>query len=169
MNIKGERLLTWLDEQEASLSAAQADQVEGSAAFHRFAGALTMLQRIRANLPSMSTDRTPISKLSTPTKLKVRRRSPDTSWEAAYAQTPEKSQRLYRAIYYALSRFGPLNDDELRVKLRPIINSYGYAPEGVTMRRGELVKADWVRATDERRPGDSGSPMTVWEAIPDAE
>lgn len=165
MKLDGDRLLHWLDEQEAGLRSTREDLEDGSAAAHRVDGGLTILSRVRANLPSMSAERTPVSKIEAPTKLKVRRRSPDTSWAAAYEQTPEKSQRLYRAIYYALTKFGPMTDDELRVKLANVIRTYGYAPEGVTMRRGELVKADWVRATDERRPGDSGSLMTVWEAL----
>lgn len=110
---------------------------------------------------------TPMKDIDVPTKLKVRAQASGTSWEAAYEQTKGKSQILYQAIYRALTRRGPMTDDQIRVTVRPVTDAHGFAPESVTMRRGELVKAGWVRATGERRAGDSGSPMQVWEAVPE--
>lgn len=111
---------------------------------------------------------TPIKDIDVPTKLKVRRNAPGTSWEAAYAQSAGKSRVLYEAIYSALWAHGPQTDDEIRKTIREVMTSWKFANESVTMRRGELVKAGWVRATGTRRPSDVGASMMVWEAIPAA-
>lgn len=195
--IDGERFEAWLREQQASLIQSaqerhQADDERDSegnvihldpTALRMDGGAANLfviLNSLRnfetrparsghrmGSAASQGADRTPIGELDVPTRLRVGRHSPGTSWAAAYMQTPEKTQHLFRAIYFALTKFGPMNDDEIRHRIKPITDRYNYAPEGVTMRRSELMKAGWVRSSGERRRGDSRALMTVWEAVPE--
>lgn len=124
-----------------------------------------LLAQARTQAQEAQEPREPISTLKVPVRTKVRVNAAGTSWEAAYAQTPEKSQKLYRAIYLILTRAGPCTDDELRARLERINFVHSYT--GVTKRRGELTEAGWVRATAERRVSQYGGTMTVWEAVPE--
>lgn len=174
--LDADRFRARLEEMQESLTQSARERHEADGADDptalRMDGGVANLHLLLTQLHHFEVDpskpkQTPIKDIRVPDKLKVRRRAPGTSWEAAHAQTSERSQPLYKAIYLVLSRKGPMNDDELRRVLAPVLEKYSYAPEGVTMRRGELVKAGWVRATDLRRSGDSGALMTVWEAVPE--
>lgn len=164
MKIDGDRLLEWISTQEASLRESQAvlELMEGPG-YQRIEGALTMLKRIREQLPSMSEQPKPIREMSTPTKHKLRRRDPMTSFSAALSQTPEKSQGLYMAIRAILER-KPLTDEELV----DLFQSRGKSvtPSGVRSRRAELAEAGWVRDSGEKRDTKTGHPSIVWEAVP---
>lgn len=83
--------------------------------------------------------------------------------EALNAIVSAKAADKYRAIVEALKP-GAATDDELRARLRE--NGRGMVPGTVTAYRGDLARAGWVRHTGERRIGDSGSSMRVWELAP---
>jgi hypothetical protein len=97
----------------------------------------------------------------------VRPDMPWTSWMAARQQNKTSTGALYQAIMLTLEKAGPSTDDELRARMASFLDKRGYSPESVTMRRGELRDAGWVMDAGERRPGDSGSLMTVWARVPD--
>lgn len=97
--------------------------------------------------------------------IRARTTDPNTSKVAASMQSSDKSGRLYRAIIAALGRFGPLTDDELRIKLKPFLDAHNYAQESVTKRRGELRDSGIVRDSGETRKSDVGAPMKVWELV----
>lgn len=163
MKIDGDRLLTWLDEQEAGLRAARAEHAEGSPAYHSLGGGLTVISIVRTNLPSLAAGRKPVSESHTPTKAKVRHRDPATSLQAALSQTPDKTRMLYTTIYAILERSARTDEE-----LLDIFQQAGKAvtPSGVRSRRAELTEAGWVRDSGERRDTKAGHPSIVWEAVP---
>ena len=164
MKIDGERLLEWITTQEASLRAAQEDlAAEDGVGFQRIVGAITSLKKIREQLPSMSERRKPIREISVPTKHKLRRNDPSTSFSAALSQSPEKSRGLYMAIHAILERKA-LTDEELV----GIFEEAGkeVTPSGVRSRRAELTDAGWLRDSGQKRDTKSGHPSIVWEAVP---
>lgn len=187
--IDGERFETWLREQQASLiqSAQERHQADDErdedgnvthpdpTALRMDGGAANMgvILRVLHNFERRA-DRTgqsiqgrvPMAEIRAPARAKVRRHDPGTSWEAATMQSPEKSQRLYRAIYRLLMALGPMTDDELRESMDARGFEYS-AAESVTKRRGELRDAGWVIATDERRRSQDGGTMIVWAAVPE--
>lgn len=126
---------------------------------------LEMLPRFEVTAASAA-PQTPIKKISVEPKQLVHRNDPGTSWEAAMLQLSEKRQRVYRAIYLVLTHFGPQTDHEVHQILKN--RNFPHTWSGVVTRRGELVKAGWVRATDQKRLTENGSPATVWEAVPEA-
>lgn len=109
--------------------------------------------------------RTPIERIRVSPSHKVRRHALGTSWEAAYSQTPEKSRRMYLAIYRLLSRLGPMTDYELRDAMKE--RNFSHSWSGVSARRNDLVQAGWVRATGEKRLSPNGAPAFIWEAVPE--
>ncbi len=178
--LDGDRLLGWLESQKASLiESAKArhdadDELDAEGnVIHQDPTALRMdggaanLFLIINSLHSfeVTEPRTPISEINLPAVSKVRRRDPQTSFEAATAQTAEKSQRLYTAIYRVLSRRS-LTDDELIAALERSA-PFSVTPSGVRSRRKELVQAGWVHDTGLQRPSTAGKPSTVWEAVPE--
>lgn len=93
----------------------------------------------------------------------VRRNDGDTSWESALLAVRESSRAVYESIYWALRADGPMTDDELRASLAA--RGSNLVKESVTKRRGDLKERFWVRDTGLRRPGITGRPMIVWEAV----
>lgn len=180
--IDGERFEVWLRETQATLieSARERHQAddEGEHQDHtalRMDGGVANLHVILntlRNFEHSSRPRTmvvgqiPMADIRPPTREKVRRHDPGTSWEAATLQSPEKSQRLYLAIYRLLVAIGPMTDDEIRTAMDHRGFDYS-AAESVTKRRGELRDAGWVVATDVRRRSQDGGTMIVWEAVPE--
>jgi hypothetical protein len=91
----------------------------------------------------------------------ARRTDPPTSWMAARLAEPRSGTN--RALALALLRErGPQTDFELAT-------ASGLQQTTIGKRRGELVAAGFVRATDLRRRSPSGAWAIVWEAIPPAE
>jgi hypothetical protein len=171
--IDGERLEAWLTEQQASLiqSARErhaADGADDHTALRMDGGVASMGVVLSSlhNFTVGATRRTPIDDIAVDARLKVRKRDPGTSWEAASGQSSEHSRKLYRAIYILLSKVGPMTDHELRNEMTRRSFDFG-SEEGVTKRRGELVEAGWVQATKERRKSQHGKNMIVWEALPE--
>jgi hypothetical protein len=103
-------------------------------------------------------------KVAVPVHTKVRRNALGTSWEAAYAQTPEKSQKLFQAIYRVLTIRGPQTDEELHDILTT--SGFKHTVSGLRARRSELRDMGWVAASGEKRPSENDMPMTVWKAVP---
>jgi hypothetical protein len=175
-DLSREKLLTYAAGQMEMLNedirARQQDDPDDDTA-KRMAGGSAALGQLILGINSGWFDledwpRVPVSKISPEVKTKVRRRAPGTSFEAALSQTPEKSQRLYAAIMLVLSKKPQgCTDDELRGYMAKFLEKYGLAPESVTMRRGELRDAGWVRDTGTKRPSDLGASMIVWEAVPE--
>lgn len=163
MKIDGDRLLAWLDDQEAALRSTLEDLESTSVAAQRVEGGLTILRRVCANLPSMTSGRKPVAESHTPTKAKVRRRDPSTSLQAALSQTPDKTRMLYTTIYAVLERKA-MTDEELLSLFQS--NGKAVTPSGVRSRRSELAEAGWVRDSGERRDTKAGHPSIVWEAVP---
>lgn len=163
MKIDGDRLLAWLDEQEAALRSTREGYDSSNPAYHSIGGGLVIIRSIRANLPSMSGDRKPVAESHTPTKAKVRRRDPSTSLQAALSQTPDKTRMLYTAIYAVLERKA-MTDEELLSLFQD--RGKAVTPSGVRSRRSELAEAGWVRDSGERRDTKAGHPSIVWEAVP---
>lgn len=162
------RVLEFLSDQIGELQreadAADTDQQDNM----RFLGMAEGLTRMQSAIERGYFDRA----RSTPKPhSKVSPRSPGTSWEAAREQNLTKATPLYSAIMLVLGDRGPgpSTDDELRKALTSFLERKGYSPESVTMRRGELRDAGWIIDSGERRPGDSGSPMTVWAVAPPEE
>jgi hypothetical protein len=148
------RMLEFLTEQIEELQREPAE---------RYSHMAEGLQRVQSAIERGYFDRA----RSTPKPhSKVAQRAPGTSWAAARAQNPAKAAPLYDGIMLVLER-KPCTDDELRLLMASFLERKGYSPESVTMRRGELRDAGWVIDTGERRPGDSGSPMTVWSVAPE--
>lgn len=164
MKIDGERLLEWINTQEASLreSKETLESLEGPG-YQRIEGALTILKKIREQLPSMSERPKPIREMKVPTAHKVRRRDPSTSLQAALSQTPDKSRMLYSTIYSVLERQAMTDEELLAIfhKARKVVT-----PSGVRSRRAELAEAGWLRDSGERRDTQAGHPAIVWEAVP---
>ena len=172
--IDGERLERWLRDTQTTLidSARERREADGEEdpTVLRMDGGIANLHIVLTSLWNFEYTaagrRTPMDKISVPVKLKVRPHDPQTSWLAATDQSPERSQRLYRAIYLLLTKVGPMTDDELRQEMDRRGFNY-HAAESVTKRRGELRDAGWVRATDLRRKSQDGGTMIVWEAVPE--
>lgn len=173
LTIDGERLEAWLRAQQASLiqSARErhADDGPDDPTALRMDGGAASMGVVLGQLQNFAVGarhRTPIGDISVDAPLKVRKRDPGTSWEAASDQSSEHSRKLYRAIYILLSKVGPLTDHELRNEMTKRNFDFG-SEEGVTKRRGELVEAGWVEATKERRKSQHGKNMIVWKALPE--
>lgn len=97
---------------------------------------------------------------------KVRANDPNTSWEAASAQTPERVSRTKKAILLLLAD-GPRTDDELSAaysRLSTVEQDYKpVTPQAIRTSRHALEQAGLVTANPE--PGRSmyGNPSTRWE------
>lgn len=91
----------------------------------------------------------------------VRRRDPDTSWEAASRQTEGNRARLQRRIYARLLVDGPMTHEELHELL------WFESPSGVRSRCSELVEAGWVVDSGERGRTATGGSSIMWRAVTD--
>lgn len=125
-----------------------------------------LIEKLQTNLSiavALLKPQEPVADIRVPTGAKVRHNSPQTSWEAAYEQTPEKSQKLYRAIYRVLTIRGNMNDHELHLALEKA--GFPHTVSGMRTRRKELVTAGWVTGTPEKRPSENDMPSIVWTAV----
>lgn len=122
-----------------------------------------VLQALRNFEVAPRRSRKPVAEVAPETSTKVRRHDPGTSWEAATKQTPEKSQRLYKAIHRILSATGAKTDDELIGFMEA--QHFSHTPSGVRSRRRELTDAGWVRDSGTKRLSNAGGPSIVWEAV----
>lgn len=108
-------------------------------------------------------DKLPVERMKVPTRNKVRRKDPSTSWAAATSQVPAATQLIYKAIVLILTKKGPQTDEEIERVLT--YNKIPHSESGARTRRSELVEAGWVRDSGQKRPGKNGNPMIVWEAV----
>lgn len=172
-DIDREKLLNWLTQQDLDLKDsidARHKEDPHDPTIPRLEGGISFIHLLALEISTSRLDveswpKVPIDKISVPVQNKVRRNARGTSWAAATSQTPAKSQLLYKAIYIILTKKGPLTDEEILRVLE--FNKIPVSDSGARARRSELVDAGWVRATDEKRPSKNGSPMTVWEAVPE--
>lgn len=167
--IDAERLETWLRETQTTLinTANERREADGEddPTVLRMDGGVANLHLVLTSLRNFEVGetRTPIHEISTPVKAKVRRNDPDTSWDAAVSQAPDKTRRLYVAIHRVLLARGPMTDDELLHSFDTL--RFTHTPSGVRSRRKELAEAGWVRDTGDKRPSNAGSPSIVWAAV----
>lgn len=162
-----------LNDMEASYSSMADNFEPGSLLAGRIEGSLKAVSVLRGRLERGDLDRddwppikrTPVDKISPPVTSKVRKHDRATSWEAAWSQTPEKSQKLYRLIYELLRKLGPLTDEELHNAL--VDMDYPHTSSGLRTRRSELTAAGWVRSTNIRRTTQNDAPSTAWEHVPE--
>lgn len=91
----------------------------------------------------------------------ARRTDPSTSWMAARLAEPRAGTNRALALGLLRER-GSQTDFELA-------SASGLQQTSIGKRRGELVEAGLVRATDLRRRSPSGAWAIVWEAVPLAE
>jgi hypothetical protein len=113
-----------------------------------------------------NTKKTPIEKIETPVKNKVRPQDPSTSWSAAIAQTPAKSFGMYMAIKaaFALKPAG-LTDEDLILILES--NHMGFSESGVRSRRAELRDAGWIKDSGEKGFNLRGNKSIIWKWVED--
>lgn len=159
--LDGDALRVYLNETITTFEAMAGRMEPGTNGNDRVDGALLALKQVRSEIVTgrFSPQRTPMGEITVPTRSKVRKYDPQTSFDAAVGQTPEKTRLLYNAIWILLSR-APLTDDEIQGALSR--SRIPYSPSGVRTRRRELVDAGWVMATEEKRESANGSPSTVW-------
>lgn len=104
---------------------------------------------------------------------RVRPNDPDTSWDAAKAQTEGKTAALQARIYEALEALGPMTYDQLLALFDRL--HVPHSPSGVRSRTKELRELGWVRHHRDalgravKRSSVSGHPSYVWEAVPAGE
>lgn len=168
MGLNKEQVLQFLAERENLAQTGMESEGDRVVRERLFGGKVvyqSLRERILRGQFDEITEKVPLDQIDVPVKLKVRAKAPGTSWEAAASIAPEKSRLLYERILWALQS-GSKHDDELRHHLKKFLEEHKFSPEGVTMRRGELVKAGWVRKSGLRRKGDSGASMNVWELTP---
>ena len=110
---------------------------------------------------------------------KVRAYDPDTSWDAAAAQTRTIEAQLKSEVLALLRDDGPMTDDELfdereerrRQYIRDGNNPSDTgiyrltSPQSVRSRRSTLTNAGRIRATGDKRPSNMGGPSNVWEYL----
>lgn len=164
-----ERFRTWLRETQTTLieSARERREADGEddPTVLRMDGGVANMHIVLTALDGFIENKIPMQSIRTPVKAKVRRRDPQTSWDAAISQSPEATQRLYAAIHRVLTVRGPMTDDELLHTFERL--KFAHTPSGVRSRRKELVEAGWIRDSGTKRSSDAGSPSIVWEAVPE--
>lgn len=170
-DIDRDKLRAWLDnkishQNEVIAERKAADPEDDVAIRMEGANAFTHLLNLEISSGRLDVESWPKEQRKPrPTPL-ARRDDPHTSWRAAWMQTKGDQQLLYRAIYMVLTQ-KPCTDDQL---VRIIQHNITTAtPSGIRSRRAELVDTGWVKDSGERRDSDAGSPMTVWEAVPEKE
>lgn len=103
-------------------------------------------------------------------QARARRTDPDTSRTAA--DSVDDLNARQSAVLFAYFERGPrLTDFELEEMYPALTERLGpglYPPQtnqSLRSRRAELVRGGLIRATDERRPTETGHLATVWEAV----
>lgn len=103
-------------------------------------------------------------------QARARRTDPDTSRTAA--ESVDDLNARQSAVLFAYFERGPrLTDFELEEMYPALTERLGpglYPPQtnqSLRSRRAELVRGGLIRATDERRPTETGHLATVWEAV----
>lgn len=107
----------------------------------------------------------PLEDIEVKVTNRVQAHGMDTSWEAAVAQTPEKARKFYFLIYVYLMTYGPHTDEEIEQAFTK--RGIAHSVSGLRARRSELAQRGWVKASGDKRPSINGSPMNVWEAVPE--
>lgn len=99
---------------------------------------------------------------------KVRPRDRETSWDAASAQTNDKTGALQVLVYEALRGNGPMTHGGIISALSR--DGHAITESGVRTRTAELLHAGWVRAVEGRKGvSPTGRPATLWRAVLDGE
>jgi len=168
-DIDKEKLRAYIDEQmehlktqvEARMKEDPEDDVAvrmdgGSAALH--------LLSLAISSGTLDVEDWPQEKKKPRTLGLARRSDPHTSWRAAWMQTTGASQLLYRVIYLVLSKKKCTDEELVKIVQHNIKES---TPSSIRSRRSELVEAGWVKDSGQRRNSNAGSPMTVWESVPE--
>jgi len=95
----------------------------------------------------------------------ARRTDPETSWQAAESASKTLMTKTRQGIYDLLKEFGPMTDEEIWRGLMYRQLDTSTSPSGARTRRSELVDANKVRDTGERKAGTTGRKMILWGAI----
>ncbi|GAA1768449.1 hypothetical protein [Agromyces humatus] len=96
----------------------------------------------------------------------ARPRDPETSWEAADAQTTTRRQLVQAAIVTLINNHGPLSDERLvdlyeaHRFMHPSVPEA--TPQSIRTRRNELVVEGKVRAASQRGRTRTGSSCQLW-------
>jgi len=89
----------------------------------------------------------------------TRTTDPDTSKLAARRQDRESLEHQWKMIVHALREHGPMNYSQIDVVL-------GWDHPKAARRLHELVNQNRIQATGKRTPTHTGSPATVYRAMP---
>ncbi|WP_022891225.1 hypothetical protein [Agromyces subbeticus] len=96
----------------------------------------------------------------------ARPHDPETSWNAAEAQTTSRRQLVQAAIVTLINNHGPLSDERLvdlyeaHCFMHPSVPPA--TPQNVRTRRSELVAEGKVRAASQRGRTRTGSTCQLW-------
>jgi hypothetical protein len=92
---------------------------------------------------------------------------PQTSWDAAYSSTWERTTRTQTAIL-AILAYGEMTDPEIINAYRDL-EDFGDVPRasesGIRSRRAELVEMGKIQATGYFRKSPSGRNCNIWELV----
>ncbi|WNN95190.1 DNA binding protein [Microbacterium phage Magritte] len=169
MKIDGDRLLTWLDEQEAALRSAREGYESSDSAYHSIGGGLVIIRSIRANLPSMAER----PKTGRSQGRGAHRDDPDTSREAALRDAHDsevKSAILNHLTTYADHPDGRVRSAPGIQRILEVRGGMEFSDELIVARRlSDLKSAGLVRDSGERVLNAKGSKVSVWEVVPDAD
>lgn len=166
-----ERLSAYLSEYIESISRTYTvrleDDPEDPTAI-RMGGGLEILSTVltEVNRGAFDLDEWPSKKKAAPevpVHHLVQKHGQSTSWDAALSQTPEKRQKLYKAIRILLISLGPMTDDEILNELKK--RKFPHSDSGVRTRRRELTDAGWIKPCGEKRSSNLGNPSIVWDAV----
>lgn len=162
--IDGDALKVYLDESILTFTTMDGHMEPGTNGNDRVAGALLALKQVRHELVAgrFSPKRQSPDDIVFVPRDKVRRYDPQTSFDAAVAQSPKQTKLLYHAIQILLSR-KPHTDDEMMDALTKA--GVPFTPSGLRTRRKELATAGWVKDSGERRLSNAKQQSTVWELV----
>jgi hypothetical protein len=96
----------------------------------------------------------------TPLYTRARKRDMKTSKMAANGLDLSKGQKR---VMIAFRSRPPMTDEELIVTLQEL--GLPLTPSGARSRRAELVKKGAIKDSGQRRAGQTGNMMTVWEVV----
>ena len=94
----------------------------------------------------------------------ARKTDPDTSWDATASVSDVKMTRVRQGIYDLLVDFGPMTDEEIWRGLAHRQLEAETSPSGARTRRSELVAANRVYDTGNRKKGKTNRKMILWAA-----